>query len=156
MKRNSTIFLQIVTVLVGIAALLFLLLSPLSEGRNVNATLFQVYFNDGFLAYAYTASIFFFVALYQTFKLFGYIGHDKAFSLDSVKALRTIRYCAITVVVFILGAEAWLFVYQRYHSDDIAGGVFMGLILIVIAGVSASVARMFEKIVQSGIGIKQY
>ena len=63
LKRSSTIFLQVVIVLIGIGALSLMLWEPHLEGRNANATLFQIYFNDPFLAYAYTGSIAFFVAL---------------------------------------------------------------------------------------------
>ena len=72
MKRSSTIFLQVVIVLIGIGALALLLWEPHIEGRNAHATLFEIYFKDPFLAYAYIASIPFFVALYQAFKLLGY------------------------------------------------------------------------------------
>ena len=109
-------------VLIGISALAFMLWEPQIEGRNVHATLFQIYFNDPFLAWAYTASIAFFVALYQAFKLLGYIGQNKVFSLNSVKALRTIKYCAEVIVGFIVIAEAYLFIARP--GDDIAGGVF--------------------------------
>lgn len=47
----------------GISTLALMLWEPHLEGRNVNATLFEIYFRDPFLAYAYTASIVFFVAL---------------------------------------------------------------------------------------------
>jgi hypothetical protein len=153
MKQNSTIFLQIVIILIGLSALTVMLVEPHFEGRNVNATPFEVYFKDPFLAYAYTASIFFFVALYKTFTLLGYIGQNKIFSLDSLKALRTIRYCALTLIAFILGAEAWLFLFER-GKDDITGGVFMGLLMIVVSGITVSVAAMFEKIVQNGMDTK--
>src|SRR5688572_21415179 len=113
MKRTSTIFLQIVTVLIGIGVLALMLWEPHLEGRNVNATPFEIYFKDPFLAYAYIASIAFFVGLYQAFKLLGYIGQNKVFSLNSVRALRTIKYCAITLVCFIVGAEAYFFIVQR-------------------------------------------
>jgi hypothetical protein len=53
MKKSSTIFLQVVLVLIGMAALAFLLWEPHLEGRNVHATLFEIYFKDPFLAYAY-------------------------------------------------------------------------------------------------------
>jgi uncharacterized membrane protein YraQ (UPF0718 family) len=56
-----------VVVLMGIGTLVLLLWEPQIEGRNAHATLYQIYFNDPFLAYAYIASIAFFVALYQTF-----------------------------------------------------------------------------------------
>src|ERR1043166_6833059 len=98
MKRGSTIFLQVVIVLIGIGALSLLLWEPHVEGRNAHATLFQIYFNDPFLAYAYTASIAFFVALYQAFKVLGYVRQNTTFSQATVKALRRIKYCAMTII----------------------------------------------------------
>lgn len=153
MKRSSTIFLQVVVVLIGIGTLALMLWEPNIEGRNAHATLFQIYFNDPFLAYAYTASIAFFVALYQAFKLLGYIGRNEVFSQRAVRALRAIKYCAMSLVGFIVGAEAYFFIVQR-GKDDIAGGVFVGLLLIVVFGVSTSVAAMFERILQSAIDMK--
>ena len=144
MKRGSTIFLQTVIVLIGIGALAFMLWEPNIEGRNAQATLFQIYFNDPFLAWAYTGSVAFFVALYQAFKLLGYIGRNKAFSPNSLKALRTIKYCAIDIVGFIVAAEAYLFIVRP--GDDIAGGVFMGMLISFISIVVATAAVVFEKI----------
>src|SRR5205085_3147528 len=100
-KRSSTIFLQVVIVLVALGALALMLWEPHLEGRNVHATTFEIYFKDPFLAYAYLASLAFFMALYQAFTLLGYIGRNQVFSLDSVRALRTIKYCAIVLVVMI-------------------------------------------------------
>ena len=151
-KKSSTIFLQLVVVLIGIGALAFMLWEPHIEGRNAHATLFQIYFNDPFLAYAYTASVAFFVALYQAFKLLGYIGRNEVFSLHSVRALRTIKYCAIVIVGFIIPAEAYLFIVRP--GDDIAGGVFMGLLISFISIVVATAAAVFEKTLQSAVDIK--
>ena len=89
MKRSSTIFLQVVVVLIGIGALAIMLWEPHIEGRNAHATLFEIYFKDPFLAYAYIASIPFFVALYQAFKVLGYVRQNKTFSQATVKALGT-------------------------------------------------------------------
>ncbi|HZY61604.1 MAG TPA: DUF2975 domain-containing protein [Edaphobacter sp.] len=154
MKKSSTVFLQVVIVLIGIVALALMLLEPTREGRNAHATLFQVYFNDPFLAYAYTASLAFFAALYQAFKLLGYAGKGEIFSQRSVKALRTIKYCAMALVGFIAGAEAYFCIIQRSKSDDIAGGVMMGLLLIFISVVVATAAAVFEKILQSAVDLK--
>lgn len=153
MKKSSIIFLQIVIVALGIGALALMLWEPHIEGRNAHATLVEIYFKDPFLAYVYTASIAFFVALYQAFKLLGYIGQNKVFSLNSVKALRTIKYCAIFLVGFIVGAEAYFFIVQR-GKDDIAGGVFMGLLIIFGSGMVAIVAKMFERILQNAVDMK--
>jgi DUF2975 family protein len=98
MKMRSlvvpTIFLQAVIGLIGIGALALMLWEPHIEGRNAHATLFEIYFKDPFLAYAYLASIPFFVALYQAFKVLAYIRLNKAFSQGTVKSLRTIKFCA--------------------------------------------------------------
>ena len=87
--------------LIGIGALALMLWEPHIEGRNAHATLFEIYFKDPFLAYAYIASIPFFVALYQAFKVLGYAGQNKVFSQAAVKALRTIKYCAIAIIGFV-------------------------------------------------------
>src|SRR5512134_485626 len=100
MKRSSTIFLQVVIVLVGIGALALMLWEPHLEGRNAHATVFEIYFKDPFLAYAYVASIPFFVALYQGFKVLGYAGRNQIFSRPAVNALRTMKLCAIAIVGF--------------------------------------------------------
>ena len=80
MKRTSTIFLQSVIVLIGIGALALMLWEPHIEGRNAQATVFEIYFKDPFLAYVYIGSIPFFVALYQAFRVLGYVVQNKIFS----------------------------------------------------------------------------
>lgn len=153
MKKISTIFLQVVVVLIGIGTLAFMLWEPHVEGRNVHATLFDIYFKDPFLAYVYIASVSFFVVLYKVFKLLGYIGQDRIFSLNSVKALRTIKYCAIALIIFIAGAEAYFFIVQR-GKEDIAGGVVMGILMIFVCVVIGAVATVFEKILQNAVDMK--
>ena len=155
MKKSSTIFLQAVIVLIGIGALALLLWEPHIEGVNTHATtLYEIYFDDPFLAYVYIGSIAFFVALYQAFKLLGYIGQNKVFSLNSVKALQTIKYCAVTIIAFLVGAEGYINIVQRRVEEDIAGGVMMGLVMIFISAVVATAAAVFEKILQSAVDIK--
>jgi Protein of unknown function (DUF2975) len=153
MKRSSTIFLQIVIVLIGIGALAFLLWEPHIEGRNAHATNFEIYFKDPFLVYAYIASIAFFVALYQAFMLLGYIEQNKVFSLNSVRALRTIKNCALAIVGFVVPGEAYLFIAVR-GKDDIAGGVAMGLVIIFVSVVIATAAAVFERLLQNAVDIK--
>ena len=154
MKKSSTVFLQVVIVLIGIGTLTLMLWEPHLEGRNVNSTLFEIYFKDPFLAYAYTASIAFFVALYQAFKLLGYIEQNKVFSQAAVNALRTIKYCALSLVGFIVGAEAYLFIVQRKVEEDIAGGVMIGLVMIFVSVVIATAAAVFERTLQNAVDIK--
>ena len=151
MKRSSTIFLQTVIVLIGIGALALLLWEPHIEGRNAHATLFAIYFKDPFLAYAYIASIPFFVALYQAFKVLGYAGQNQVFSPAAVKALRTIKFCALAMIGFVVGGELFI---MLGNSDDRAGGVFIGILIALGSIVMATVAAMFEQILQNAVDIK--
>ena len=128
-----------------------MLWEPHIEGRNKHATLFEIYFNDPFLAYAYLASIPFFAALYQTFKVLGYVGQNKAFSQATMKALRVIRFCALAVIGFAVVGE--LFIVLG-NSDDRAGGVFMGILITFGALVIAAAAALFEQILQKAVDMK--
>src|SRR6476660_8054070 len=131
MRKGSTIFLQVVIVLIGIGSLALLLWEPHIEGRNAHATLFQIYFNDPFLAYAYTASIAFFVALYQAFKVLGYVRQNKTFSQPAVKALRTIKYCAMTIIGFVVVRV--IFVLPFGDKEDRPAGLFMSVLITLVS-----------------------
>lgn len=154
MKRTSTIFLQVVIVFIGIGVLALMLGEPHLEGRNANATTFEIYFKDPFLAYAYAASLAFFVALYQAFKLLGYVRQNKTFSKGAVRSLRTIRYCALILVVFILGAEGYFFTVMRGKGEDIAGGVAVGFVMMIVSVIAATAAGLFERTLQNAVDIK--
>ena len=152
MKRSSTIFLQIVIVLIGIGALALLLWEPRIEGRNAHATNFEIYFKDPFLVLVYIGSIPFFLALYQAFKVLGYAGQNKIFSQAAVKALRTIKYCALAIIGFVVVEE--IIIMLNHGSDDAAGGVFMGVLITFGSIVIATAAAMFERILQNAVDIK--
>jgi len=151
LKRSSTIFLQAVIVLIGIGALVVILWEPNIEGRNAHATLFEVYFKDPFLAYAYVASVPFFAALHQAFKVVGYAGQNKVFSEAAVKALRTIKYCAMAIIGFVAVGEIFIVLG---NSDDRAGGIFMGILITFGSVVIATAAAMFERVLQNAAGIE--
>jgi hypothetical protein len=153
MKRISTIFLQVVIALLGVGVLAALLWEPQVEGRNVNATQFEIYFKDPFLAYIYLAFVPFFVGLYQAFRMLGYARRDEIFSQRSVRALQIIKYCASTTAIFIVGALAYIFIFIR-GTDDIAGGVAMGVFIIFVSAVIATAAAVFERILQNAVDIK--
>jgi Protein of unknown function (DUF2975) len=144
LQRAPTAFLQAVTVLVGLGVLAFLLWEPNIEGVNANATFFEVYFDDPLLAYAYVASIPFFVGLYHIFKLLEYAGRGEFVEKHSVKSLRTIRYCAMAMIVFIPIGVLWIL---SGESDDRPPIVAMGVLTTFASIVTATTALVFEKIV---------
>jgi len=153
MKKNLTIFIQIVIVALGVGALAFLLWEPHIEGRNVNATLFEIYFKDWFLAYAYIASIPFFVALYQAFKVLGLARSGEVFSEKALKALHIMKYCGVIMIGFVFVGEIFI-LSSNNGGEDRPPAVFMGLIVILVSGTIAIVARKFERILQKTMGIK--
>src|SRR4051794_362211 len=125
MNRGSILFLKAVIVLIGLGALVLLLWEPQIEGVNKNATVFEIYFNP-FIIYVYIASIPFFVALYQAFKVIGYTGQNKVFSHEAVKAVWTMKYCAIAIIGLV--AVCLLFMVHG-DPDDRPGGVFMRILI---------------------------
>ena len=154
MKRSSTIFLQVVIVALGIGALALMLWEPHLEGRNVNATPFEIYFKDPFLAYAYIGSIPFFIALYQAIKVLGYVRQNKSFSQATVNALRTIKYCAFITVAAIVAADAYLMIAAHSNNEDAAGAVMLGIIATFASIVVGTAAAVFERTLQSDADIK--
>jgi len=129
-----------------------LLWFPLTEGRAANLDLFSIYF-DPFILYGYVASIAFFVALYKTFKLLGYIGQNKVFSSNSVKALKSIKYCAIVLSILIVLAGLYIKLFHN-KEDDPAGFIAICIVTTFASIVVATAAAIFEKLLQKAIDMK--
>jgi len=152
MKPRSTVFLQAVIVLIGIVTLAIMIRLPLTEGRAENLDLFSIYL-DPFILYGYAASIAFFIALYKAFKLLGYIGQNKVFSLNSVKTLRSIKHCAIVLSILIVTAGIYIRVFHA-KDDDPAGFLAICILTTFVSIVVATAVAVFEKILQNGMDIK--
>ena len=152
MKGGSTVFLRIVIVLVGIGVLAALLRFPQTEGRAAHLSLVEVYLDPG-VAYGYTASIPFFVALYQAFRVLGYAARNEAFSERSLRAVRTIKHCAMLLIGFAVVGVVYLSVAIR-GQDDIAGGVALGVVITLASSVIAAVAAVFEGLLQNAADMK--
>jgi hypothetical protein len=159
MKRSAALFLQGVIVLLGIGVLVAMLWEPTLEGRNAHASLFQIYFNDPFLACVYAGSIPFFVALYQAFKLLGYAGERKLVSPAAVKALRTIKYCALLTAAAIAAVDTYLVIAAWLHppladKDGPEGAVMLGIIASFLSIVIAIAAAKLERVTQNAVDMK--
>ncbi|MDD2753789.1 MAG: DUF2975 domain-containing protein [Candidatus Portnoybacteria bacterium] len=155
-RSRTTIFLQAVIVLIGIVAIAIMIRFPLTEGRAVNLDLFSIY-SDPFIMYGYAASIPFFIALYQAFKLLRYIGQNKVFSQAAVNALRTIKYCAIVLSASIVMAGLYIRIsygISPTENDDPAGFIAMCIVATFISIVIATATAVFEKTLQGAVDIK--
>jgi len=142
MKRILARLFQVAVLLVGLAALVFLLWEPHLEGRNAHSTTFQVYFNDPFLAFVYLGSIAFFAAVWQVFRLLGHFASHGAFPASAPKTFRFVRNCALVLVGFVAIGEVVIWLHE---SDDRAGGVMMGLVIGIGCIAVALTASKFEK-----------
>jgi hypothetical protein len=152
MKKISIVFLQSFVVLIGLVVLAILIRFPLSEGRAQNLNLFRIYF-DPFILYGYASSIAFFVALYKAFRLLGNIRKNKLFSPNSVRTLRSIKYCAIILSVLIAIAGIYIKIFHN-KGDDPAGFLAMCIITIFISVAVATAVTVLEKILQNAINMK--
>lgn len=153
-KRSSIVFLQAVVVLIGAVALSLLLIEPRLEGVNAQASFFQTYFDDPFLAYVYIGSIPFFVALFQSFKMLGFIGRNQVFSQSAVNTLKIIKYCAFITAGAIIAAIIYLRVAAFSNGEDSAGAVMLGVVVAFVSVVVGIAAAVFQKTLQSAVDIK--
>ena len=154
MKRSSTIFLQFVIVLVGVAAIALLLWEPQVEGVNKDRTNFEIYFQDPFLALVYAGSIPFFMALYQAIRVLGFVGRNKVFSPEVVKALRTIKYCALAIIGFVVLEELFILLSGNRDLENPGAPIFLGILIVFPSIVIATAAAMFARILQNAVDLK--
>ncbi|WOV86771.1 DUF2975 domain-containing protein [Sporosarcina oncorhynchi] len=152
MKRE-TMFLKLAVVVMGIP-ILALCVFVVPTIANFAAELYpeMSYIKYLILINMYAAAIPFYFALYQTFKLLNLIDMENAFSERSVKALKTIKYCAVLISsLYVLGMPLYYLLAER---DDAPGIIVIGLVLIFASFVIAVFAAVLEKLLTSAIEIK--
>ncbi|WP_250622033.1 DUF2975 domain-containing protein [Bacillus subtilis] len=140
-------------VLIGIPILaLCIFLVP--KIANYSAELFPniAYIKYLVFIYLYVTAIPFYFALYQAFKLLSYIDKNKAFSGLSVRALKNIKYCAVTISIFY--AAGMPVFYLMAEIDDAPGIIVIGLVIIFASMVIAVFAAVLQKLLKEAIDIK--
>jgi hypothetical protein len=151
MKRGSTIILRAVVIFIGLVALatcIFglprLIMSEMATGADFD-------YGPIFLG-LYIPAIPFFYALYQAIRLLRFIDKNQAFSNDSVRAFRNIKYCAFIISGFFsLGMP---YVFQVADRDDAPGVVALGLVIIGASFVIGTFSAVMLKLVQNAVDIK--
>ncbi|AKO92115.1 DUF2975 domain-containing protein [Priestia filamentosa] len=153
MNKGTTFFLKIAVILMGIPVLaLCIFLVP-----EVGSYAAELYPDMAYIKYLifidlYAAAIPFYIALYQAFKLLSYIDKNKAFSIISVKALKNIKYCAITISILYVGGMPLL--YLIAEKDDAPGIILIGLVIIFASMVIGVFAAVLQKLLKEAIDIK--
>jgi hypothetical protein len=151
MKRGSTIFLKIAVFLIGTPVLALCIFGlPWLANNPVNPDYAHMLYP--IVTGIYVSVIPFSIALYQAFKLLSYIDKNQSFSELSVKALRNIKFCAMTIsglYVVILP-----FVFLVAELDDAPGLIIVGMAPILASMVIAVFAAVLQRLLQEAINIK--
>lgn len=153
MDKVTTLVLKVAVFLLGVP-ILALCIFFVPELANFAAQLLPDF---AFIKYAvyiifYGSAIPFYFALYQTINLLRYIDKNRAFSDLSVKSLKNIKYCAITIS--ILHMLIWPLYYIFAEVDDAPGVIFVGLVVPFASIVIAVFAAVLQKLLQEAITIK--
>lgn len=98
----------------------------------------------------YVSAIPFFLALYQSFRLLIYIDRNVSFSSVSVKSLRTITYCALSIAALYMVGFILLLVEHAGHP----GILLMGLVIMFASFVIAVFSAVLEKVLKNAIAIQ--
>lgn len=146
MKNGSTLMLRALIVLICLAVLAVTGLSVYGIAISETGPYSPI------LLVAYLTLIPFFFAVYQIFKLLGYIDKNKAFSKLSVKALKFIKYSA--GLISLMYAALLPYVYIVAEQDDAPGVILIGMFLVFAPFVVATAVAVFQKLLQSAIDIK--
>jgi hypothetical protein len=85
--------------------------------------------------------------------LLGYIGQNKVFSSNSVRALKSIKYYAIVFSILIVAAGLYIKIFHN-KEDDPAGFLAICMVTTFASIVVATAAAIFEKILQNAIDLK--
>ena len=153
MKQGSTLFLKAAVILIGIPVLaLCIFLVP--EIASFAAELYPDIAYMKYLVFIdlYATAIPFYYALYQAFKLLSYIDKNIAFSELSVRALKNIKYCAMTIsILYVVGLPLFYLIAER---DDAPGIILIGLVVIFASMVVAVFAAVLQKLLKEAIDIK--
>ncbi|MCQ6281621.1 DUF2975 domain-containing protein [Bacillus sp. EB600] len=148
----TTLFLKIAVFIIGIPVLaLCIFLVP--HMANLAAKLYPNIAPMKYFIFIvmYGAAVPFYFALYQAFNLLRYIDENTAFSELSVKALKNIKCCAITISgLYVLGLPLFHFIAKKV--DPPIG--LMGLIIIFASLVIAVFAAILQRLLQEAINIK--
>ena len=152
MKQVTTLFLKLAVFIIGLAVLALCIFS-VPHMANFAAKLYPNIAPMKYLVFIvmYGAAVPFYFALYQAFNLLRYIDENTAFSELSVKALKNIKCCAITISgLYVLGLPLFHFIAKKV--DPPIG--LMGLIIIFASLVIAVFAAILQRLLQEAINIK--
>jgi hypothetical protein len=147
LKVNSTLFLKLIVLVIGIAVLaVCAIILPMGIMMDLSG-----YYRPILLG-LYIPAIPFFVALFKAYRLLGYIEENQIFSITSVNALRRIKHCAIVISLWFLATSPYI--YTVADKDDAPGVILACYVIIFASMVIATFAAVMQKLIQNAVEIK--
>ncbi|WP_312369143.1 DUF2975 domain-containing protein [Lachnoclostridium sp.] len=148
-KQGSATYLKVVIFLIGIAVLalcIYWLPGLAIREPKAHPGDYSLY---PLLGYAYGCCIAFSIALYQAFKLLTYIQRNNAFSELSLKSLKVIKKCGLTIIIiFVLGIVT-LKVIAKASGDDPAGPISLSLMSILATSIITAIVDVLQKLLKN-------
>ena len=151
--RRETMILEIAVIMLGIpVAALSVLLLPWIARDAAQSSIRMAYVIYGILILMYISVVPFFAALYQGFRLLGYIDSNKAFSELSLKSIQKIRSCAAAISIIYLFAMPLFYIVAEI--DDAPGVILVGMIFVFAPLTVTVFAAILKKLLKNAIDLK--
>lgn len=152
MLKRETQVLKVTVFLIGLPVLalcIFLFPGVLSITER-NGGYF--YLLPLFIIYLYLTVIPYYYALFHAYKLLQYIDQNKAFSEQSIKSLKLIRYSATIIsVMYVISLPIF---YIIAEMDDAPGLLVIGLVITFASLIIAVFAAVLQKLFKNANDIK--
>ena len=151
--RRETMFLKIAVIMLGIpVAALSVLLLPWIARDAAQSSIRMAYVIYGILILMYISVVPFFAALYQGFRLLGYIDSNKAFSELSLNSIQKIRSYAAAISIIYLFAMPLFYIVAEI--DDAPGVILVGMIFVFAPLTVTVFAAILKKLLKNAIDLK--
>lgn len=153
-EKSSTLLLRLALISIALAVLgLCVLILPnvyqywAEEFPEISLTTYPV------LLGLSGAALAFWTALFQAWKILGYIEKDKLFSKPTLKSLDLIKFCAF--LISLLYVAGWPIIYHFAQVEDAPGLIIIyGAIFVGTPLIAAVAVMVLQKILQNVILMK--
>lgn len=153
MKRKSTLFLRAAVTIIGLGVLaLCIFLLPLMWTHAYDEYPHNGYAVRAVVTAMYAAAIPFYIGIYKGWRILDAVDKNQAFSMQPVKALRIIAYCAGGIsFIYILSLP---FFYIWTQNVDAPGLMVIGMFLVGMPLIISVAAGLLQRLLAEAVTIK--
>ena len=151
--KSSTIFLRIAVSVIGlgVAALCIFLLPLIWQSAYIE------YPRDGYavrviVATMYLAAVPFYFGIYKGWRILDTIDKKRAFSKQSVVALRAIAYSAASISIMYIAVFPFFYIWMQ--SDDAPGLGVINMFFIIMSAIISVATGLLARLLNEAVTIK--